>query len=259
MKPETYHMVAARQAFYWFSRARRTMAGLLLRRAALSPGFRLLDLGCGPGGNLRMLDALRPGLVVGVDLSPLALSLARKAASSANLVCADLSKPLPFADESFDVVTIMNVLCCDWVTSEANALRETRRVLRYGGFGLITEPAFKILAREMDIASMASRRYRSKEIENLCRSAGLEPLVVSYFAWFGFPILLALKSIKLAKGVLMPRKHEEAHVAAADMKPLSPIVNSVMYAVAVVEARAIAGGLKMPFGTTIVCLVRKMA
>jgi SAM-dependent methyltransferase len=261
MRPETYHMLAGRQGHYWWNRARRVMAtALLLRSNALPPGLRLLDLGCGPGGNLGMLAAFHPSLVVGVDLSPLALSLARKTAPSANLIRADISKKLPFSNEIFDIVTIFNVVCSDWVTSEVNVLREAYRTLRPGGFLLITEPAYKSLAREMDIVAMAHRRYRTGDIAAFCRSAGFEPLVASYFTWFGFPVLLALKAAKWIKHRLWGKagpEHQDVARPAADMKPLPPIINSILYAAAAVEARAIARGLKIPFGTTVVCLARK--
>jgi SAM-dependent methyltransferase len=219
----------------------------------LRGGCRWLDIGCGPGGNFSLFQAWRPELAVGVDLSPLALDLARALATDARLVRADISKGLPFADGCFDVGTIFNVLYHDWISDEFAVLIELRRVLKRGGLALITEPAFPALAREMDRMAMGSRRYRLAEFRRLCRSAGLEVVLGSYFTSFGAVVLLATKTA--AK--LVPLARARQRVADIDLKPLNPIVNEVLYRTALVEARAVARGLPMPFGTTLVCLARK--
>src|SRR5438046_552477 len=105
MKTETYEMLAAREGTYWWHRARRQMCVALLRKYKIAGAPRWLDLGCGPGGNLVMLDELSPELVVGTDISPTARALARQAAPRARIVGVDICQPLPFADAVFDLVT----------------------------------------------------------------------------------------------------------------------------------------------------------
>lgn len=253
MKPEAYHMIAARDRDYWWNHARRFMASALLRRYGLAQGCRFLDLGCGPGGNLAMLDALRPSLVAGIDLSPIAIDFARQRAPDARLVRADINAGLPFTAAAFDAVTIFNVLYHSWMPSETAVLNEVFRVLRPGGLALITEPAFSVLEREMDEVAMGRRRYRLREIAALCRTARLDVVFGSYFTSFGFPILLALK---LAKRVRRP-KRVEGTAQAADMNALPPLVNAAMYQAARLEARLITAGVRMPFGVTLVCLARR--
>jgi SAM-dependent methyltransferase len=247
-------MLSARQDGYWWHRARRAMSRALLRRHRLPAGARWLDVGCGPGGNLQMLEALSPALVVGVDLSPLALELAQRAAPEAVLVRGDISRGLPFADASFDLVTVFNVLCHSWVASELAVLREIARVLRPGGLLLATEPAFAALFREMDVAAMATRRYRCAGFASLCRAAGFDVRFATYFASFGFPILLLLKGLSR---LTAPRRRGGDKTPAADMRPLNGLVNGLIYGVAALEAWALGRGARMPFGTTLVCVARK--
>ena len=55
---------------FWF-RARKRVVGAVLRplTAKLKPGYRVLELGCGNGGMLRLLQENAPGgHVVGMDL-----------------------------------------------------------------------------------------------------------------------------------------------------------------------------------------------
>lgn len=247
-------MLAARQATYWWHRARRAMSAALLRRHGLGSGTRWLDLGCGPGGNLQLLEPMAPALVVGVDLSPIALALARSAApGAAALIRADITRGLPFGDAAFDLVTVFNVLYHAWVTDERAVLGEAARVLRRGGLILLTEPAFSMLARDMDTIGMARRRYRRRDLAAVCQSVGLDLVFSSYFTSFGFPLLAGLA---LGRRFGRVRRRDPADLAP-DMKPLRPTINEALCRLAGLEARLIGAGLAMPFGTTLVCVARK--
>ena len=80
MKAHAYEMLAAREGSYWWHRARRVMVRNLLRKYGLADQPRWLYLGCGPGGNLALLDEFSPELVVGADISPGNKSLFRREA-----------------------------------------------------------------------------------------------------------------------------------------------------------------------------------
>jgi ubiquinone/menaquinone biosynthesis C-methylase UbiE len=104
-----------------------------LELAAPQPGMRVLDMACGPGNLTRILaEAVAPGgEVVGIDLAPGMIELARAAGiSNARFEIMDIEN-LGFGDATFDVVTCGHGLqfCPDLL----RALREARRVLRRGG------------------------------------------------------------------------------------------------------------------------------
>lgn len=249
MRPEQYRLLASRQQTYWWHRTRRATALALLRRYGLQRGCAWLDLGCGPGGNLRMLDTLQPQLVAGIDVSPIALDLARASAPpGAQLLQGDVNDPLPFEDGTFDVVTIFNVLYHGWVRSEAAILRECARVLRPGGLLLFTEPAFDALWREMDEAVMTRRRYRDGDFDRPLADAGFQDVFSSYFTSFGVPILLAAKYLKRGKHSDDP---------AIDLRPISPLVNETFARAASVEGWLLNRGMRMPFGTTLLRIARR--
>lgn len=106
-------------------------------RAALSaqPGERVLDAGCGPGFYCAELaDEVGPdGAVVGVDLSPAMLELARRRCEGRpNVSFADGPvTALPAEDAGFDALVSVQVL--EYVPDIGAALREMHRVLRPGG------------------------------------------------------------------------------------------------------------------------------
>jgi ubiquinone/menaquinone biosynthesis C-methylase UbiE len=85
---------------------------------------RVLDIGCGTGRTLPLLD--RADSVVGVDPSLGMLRRARRRAPGVPLVVGR-AEALPFADGTFDTVISALVFCT--VESPEAGLREVRRVL----------------------------------------------------------------------------------------------------------------------------------
>jgi ubiquinone/menaquinone biosynthesis C-methylase UbiE len=102
----------------------------LLELVDARPGMRVIDLACGPG-NLthRLAAAVAPGgEVVGVDLAPGMLEVARsRAVANATFVLMDIEE-LDFPDASFDAAVCGHGL--QFAPHLGRALRETRRVLR---------------------------------------------------------------------------------------------------------------------------------
>jgi ubiquinone/menaquinone biosynthesis C-methylase UbiE len=106
--------------------------------ARVSPGERVVDVGCGPGVAVREL-ARRGATVTGVDPSPVMLRLARRTIRShqgASLL-EGTAESLPLDDDSVDVA-IAVASAHHWDDHEA-ALRELHRVLVPGGRLVIAE------------------------------------------------------------------------------------------------------------------------
>jgi SAM-dependent methyltransferase len=253
VRPEAYALVSEREDGYWWHRARREMASNLLRRHGLAQGCRAVDVGCGTGGNLSVFSPFAPRSVVGLDVSPVALQYARRKHPTVPLVRADLNRPLPFFDNSFDVVTIFNVLYHRWVDDGVAVLSEVHRILRPEGLLIETEPAFRGLARQMDEAAMTRHRFRIPEFAAMCARAGLSVSFASYFTSFGAPVIALMKAIDHR-----PARSDAEHVPL-DMKALPSIVNETLHTVAKAEAIAIVNGWRLPFGLTLACVARKHA
>jgi ubiquinone/menaquinone biosynthesis C-methylase UbiE len=117
--PWLYDAICAVAEWRGLDRWRRWVAG--------GARGRTLDLGCGTGRNLPLLEGAR---VVGLDPSLDALRRARRRAAGIPLVQAR-AKALPFRDAAFDTVVSGLVLCS--VGDPSRALAEVRRVLRPDG------------------------------------------------------------------------------------------------------------------------------
>lgn len=100
-----------------------------LSQLSISDDTLLLDAGCGSGLFTSM--AIRRGAqVIGVDAAPGLLQVARLRNPMNNFLEEDL-ETMPFANESFDVITGFNSF--QYAGDFANAVKESKRVLKKGG------------------------------------------------------------------------------------------------------------------------------
>ena len=101
----------------------------VLERTHVGPATRYLDAGCGSGMAAQMAAA-RGAVVAGVDAAEAMLAIARERVPAGDFRVGDL-EALPFADESFDVVTGFNSL--QYAGNPVAALREAGRVTKRDG------------------------------------------------------------------------------------------------------------------------------
>lgn len=117
--------------------------GVPNRGASLSPGDHVIDLGCGGGIDVLLASQeVGPnGFVVGLDLSPAMLAVARanvlSARSPSVLLVAGVMEHLPFRASAFDVVISNSSV--NLAVDKAAVLTEASRVLRPGGTLSLTD------------------------------------------------------------------------------------------------------------------------
>jgi ubiquinone/menaquinone biosynthesis C-methylase UbiE len=123
----------------------------LLQRATILPGSSVLDLGCGIGGTVRMLQREFSAHALGLNISETQIATARKLGPGA-YVKAGISA-IPIRSNCLDAVTCINMFY--HVADHAAALREMFRVLEPGGAlafddWLLTENARDADQRELN-------------------------------------------------------------------------------------------------------------
>ena len=144
-------------------------------------GKKVLDVGCGPGNLLVALSTDAPELLIGVDIDETFLvfgrsqiqTLVEKPTVPPALLRASLPT-LPFADETFDLVTCFLVM--PHVPDDRLALTELARVLKPGGtlaisshgfgFPLRYLKRFRLKPLQMYLASLIYRCTGKKWIRN---------------------------------------------------------------------------------------------
>ena len=198
MEIEEYARVAAAEDDHWWYRNTRALMADLLR-PWLATGQRILDAGCGPGGNGAWLRT--HGQVVGVDVAREALAFVRARRRETLPVCAS-AEQLPFDDGVFDVAVGITLLYT--VDDDVAALGELARVLRVGGAVLLLEPAFESLRRAHDVTVHGLRRYRRHELAARATRSGLRVRRATYAYSFLAPPAAVLAVLE-RKGTQTPR------------------------------------------------------
>jgi SAM-dependent methyltransferase len=162
----------------------RDLARAFADAGGITPGMRVLDVGCGPGAlTAELARRLGAANVAAVDPSPEFVAECRHRNPGVDVREAS-AEALPFPDESFDAALAQLVL--HFVRDPDTAVAEVRRVLRPGGVagacvwdfggGMRLLSAFWEAASSLDPGSpveFATRRFgRDGEIAGLLSGAG---------------------------------------------------------------------------------------
>jgi SAM-dependent methyltransferase len=212
-----------------------------LATARGTDSFQSLDIGCGTGATM---DHLRKyGEVQGIDLAMIPLSFSRRRGHRRTM-CASATE-LPFADNSFDLVTALDVI--EHLEDDVKGLGEIRRVLKPNAPAVIYVPAFQALWGPNDDQSGHKRRYRLAQFQAAARRAGLKVERISYsnFAMF-LPIWLGRKLLNLL-----------GRTEASENRINHPLINNALAWLFASEANWLRRH-QLPFGVSIVCVVRKI-
>jgi ubiquinone/menaquinone biosynthesis C-methylase UbiE len=175
-------------------------APIVVELAHPRPGERVVDVACGTGIVARIAAArVGPaGVVVGVDLNPGMLSVARSVMLTDSRSAAPIqwqeasADKLPFPGESFDIVYCQ--LGLQFFADRPAALREMRRVLGPEGRlalmvwrGIHESPGFAVLAASLEehVGQAAAAIMRApfglsnaEELAGLVRAAGFRDVAI---------------------------------------------------------------------------------
>ncbi|HEX9628537.1 MAG TPA: class I SAM-dependent methyltransferase, partial [Pyrinomonadaceae bacterium] len=204
------------------------------------PQPRILDIGCGTGGNLETLAKF--GVAEGVDVSTEALDFCR--ARGLDLVKQGAAESLPYEDQSFDLVTALDVV--EHLDDDIAGLKEMRRVLRPGGRAVLFVPAFMFLWGVQDDISHHRRRYTLPDLKRKLREAGLTVERATYAnLTFFAPILIGRQLMRLIGW--RPASENNITISA---------LNGLLGRIFSVESWWLRR-LNFPFGVSIVCVAKR--
>lgn len=209
MEQHTYAIMNRVEDSHWWFVGRRAILEEFMRLIVSRiprNDLRILDVGCGTGANLEMLAGF--GKSEGVDVSDEALEFCRAKGLS---VHKGLAEKLPFEDESFDVVTALDVV--EHLDDDVTGLREMARVLKSDGRTLIFVPAFMWLWGVQDDISNHRIRYTKKQIVERLEQAGFVIERATFANWTFFAPILAGRLLMKVTG-LKPESENNVNVSA---------------------------------------------
>lgn len=244
MDKEQYEILyRMEQTHWWYLGMQRIVGSLLDKYLEKKDGLRILDAGCGTGGMAGYLQ--RFGSVAGIDVADEALRGCRRR----DLRClAQASvERLPFAGESFDLLTSFDVLYHKAVVNDRQALREFHRVLKPGGMLLLRVPAYDWLRGGHDVAVHTRHRYSRGELVRKLSAAGFRVRRTSYADSLLFPAAALKRLLEGGKG--------HSH---GDLELPSPLVNRALLGVLSLES-ALLPAVSLPWGLSVMAVGEKAA
>jgi SAM-dependent methyltransferase len=246
-------LFAIEDRHFWFRARNRVISQLvasLTRR--LPPGYHVLEVGCGTGNVLRVLEQACPrGTVIGMDLFAQGLSFARRR-TACPLVQGDVHAA-PFR-VPFEVIGLFDVL--EHLSDDQRILADLWTLLAPGGTLLLTVPAHAVLWSYFDEAAHHCRRYAPAELHQKLRAAGYE---VEYLTQYMAPLFpLVWLGRRLAR--LVPHRDRAARTAdalALSELRITPGLNGLLSWLLAREAPLIARRRQLPIGTSLLAVARK--
>ena len=242
-------MAALMRRHFWFRGTRRVILDWARIACGGDIGSRYVaDIGCGTGPTLSWLEDV-PN-VVGVDLSSIALGLAREA-TGASLVQGNACT-LPLADGAMDMVLALDMF--EHLETPQDAAREIFRALKPGGWLVATVPAWPFLASQHDVALGHYRRYRKPGFHSLLAEAGFQVDRVSYYNFFLFPAVASVRLLRSESVTLDPAMGQPD--VESDLKPVSPVLNRCLEELLAVE-KYLLRVMNLPFGVSLIARAQR--
>jgi SAM-dependent methyltransferase len=226
---------------WWFSARRKILKSAIERFAPDRAQLRVMEAGCGTGGNLQMLSQF--GKLDAFEMDAEARVIA-KSKLPIDIKDGMLPDNIPFAKKSFDVVVAFDVI--EHVEQDVASLASLSEQLAPGGCLIMTVPALPWLWSKHDETHHHFRRYTRKILKDTLLKAGLQPIRISYFNTLLFPAIAGVRLVRKALGI----------TETADDKMPSERTNSLLKMIFGFESNFV-GRINLPIGVSLMAVARK--
>lgn len=225
--------------YWWFKAKRKYIESFLPHTVRTSYSFKILDIGCGTGGITLFLKNF--GTVQAVEQNSFAASTAKQ--RGIDVLQADANE-LPFASETFSLVTCFDVLYHKKISIE-KVLLEVNRVLMPHGRILITDSALPSLWSHHDMVMHARQRFTLKELTSILESHGFTVVHKTYIYFFLLPL------IYISRKIFMQGTSKDSVI------PQMPVVLENIFLLLCRAEAALIKYTSLPIGSSLFVLAKK--
>lgn len=242
MEKEIYIKMKEFEDVHWWFCGRRRIVQNVISILKLPKTCKILDCGCGTGGNLSMLSEF--GELFGIEPDTYSLTIAQNR-NIGTLYNGYMPDEIRLPQTGFDLIILLDVL--EHIDDHVSSLKVLKSLLVPKGYLILTVPAFKFLWSRHDEEHHHKRRYTASELKKIIQQAGLEILYLTYYNFWLFPII---SLIRLTRKIL-PIKQ-----VGADLWLPHPLINRFLLALFSSECFFIPR-LRLPFGISLLAVAQK--
>ncbi|MBR8838903.1 MAG: class I SAM-dependent methyltransferase [Stigonema ocellatum SAG 48.90 = DSM 106950] len=244
MEKDFYLQYSAVEDKHWWFVGRRQILDQVIRKLRLPTDSKILEAGCGTGGNLRMLA--HHGNLSAMELDETACQLANER-QVIQVQLGSLPDNIPFTDE-YDLIVMLDIL--EHIDDDLAALVALHSRLKPGGWLLITVPAYQFLWSRHDDINHHKRRYVLKGLKQVVSKAGYAVRYGGYFNSFLFPMVAGVRYLQ--KLLQIDSSSGSSDDLALPSKPVNQFL-SFLFA----SERHLIDRFSLPFGVSVLLLAQK--
>lgn len=239
-------MRSVEDTYWWYAGLHNLVAQNALLALKNSSCPKVLDAGCGTGGMMNVLHRVLPeSELIGIDLVLSAVEFTQQ--RNIGIVKQASVENLPFANDFFDLIISLDVVCSEGV-DHSKAFAEFNRVLKPGGSVIINLAAFDFLKGEHSLAGHEERRYTKRKLSRLLLSAGFVVEKTTYWNATLFPVMALWRPLSL---MFANKKNPRS-----DLKPLPSFVNKALTWLILREIQ-LTQYISLPFGSSVFAVAKK--
>ncbi len=206
---------------------------------------KILDIGCGTGTELKILNKF--GQATAIDIDNNALAMAKK--NNCQTILADIEK-YDLDNNYYDAVCCFDIL--EHLKNDQQVMKNIFNSLKAGGYLFFTVPAYQFIFSGHDIVLGHQRRYNKKEIALKLEKAGFKIIKLNYWNSLLFPAIFV---IRITKKIFIKISNKNTH--KSDLKNYNQYIEQILFYILNLENKLMPYNIKPPFGLTIYGIAKK--
>jgi len=245
---EVDNIARAEESLWWFQGMREISFALLDPLLRSGQVARVLEGGAGTGYFAEQFASRYGVAVVTLDLDARAVAFCRQRTGvfpvRGNVVA------LPFRNESFDLVLLLDVLAHTRPGEDAQVLHQCQRVLRPGGYLFVRAAAHRVFRSRHSQFIWEHQRYSARQLRRLAEQANMRLKRMTYANCLLSPVALVKFRIWEPLTRAQPR---------SGLRPLPWGIEGLARWALHLEAEWIRRGRNLPAGLSLLLLAEKPA